>query len=82
MARFQIVFNKHPASDTGGHPPPRKFGRLRSAGIILLAGLLFMAIVIAALVLGSIVAAVILLLLFISLMTLVIKVLLGLPRRP
>lgn len=81
MARIQIVLKRQATSNTGGLPPLRKIGRLKSAGIILLVGLLLVGLVLAIFVLGSIVATVTLALVIVSIIVLVIRSIFRLPRR-
>jgi cell division protein FtsW (lipid II flippase) len=82
MARVGIILKKSSSSYTAGSPPPRvRFGRLKSAAIVLVVGLVLIGLLLAVFVVGSVLAAVILVLMVVSLIVLVLKLLFGLPRR-
>jgi Flp pilus assembly protein TadB len=82
MARFGIVLKKPSRSGPFGFAPRPGMRRLKEAAIVLSTGLLLIGILIAAFVIGSITAAVVLALLLVSMLILVIRILVGVSRRP
>ena len=73
MTNLQILIRESSPSPTALPPRQQLIGRLKLAGIALLAGLLLIGLIIAVFVIGSVIAAVILILLVVSIIVLMIK---------